>query len=246
MNRKIGVLGVGTVGGAIADGLSMLDYNVNRYDPDKGYEDDIDGVDILFVCVYDHKQLWSIVKGCHDKARIVVIKTTCPPGTTQGLISGFGDNIVFSPEFLCEATAQEDFLHPDKIVIGTENQDVADYLIEMFLQFNARILVMHPTEAEYLKVAINAFYTMKVEFANELYDRCRDLGLDYEHIRQGMEDDRFIAAQHLDVHHGNYRGAGGKCLPKDIRLYCMAAGEPFPALAGTAMRLNDIRLSYHV
>ena len=216
---RIGVLGVGTVGSAVADGFEALSHTVIRYDPNKGYDGNINGSDVIFVCIYDYNDLDNVISIVNKQAKIVVIKTTCPVGLTDELIKSYGDHIVFSPEFLCEKTANEDFLNPDKIIIGTENQDVADLLLELFLPFNSRMLMMKPREAEILKLAINTFYCTKVEYFNEVADLCKDYGVSYSNVRKGLEDDRFIANQHLDVDKDGYRGYGGKCLPKDIRLF---------------------------
>jgi UDPglucose 6-dehydrogenase len=131
------------------------------------------------------------------------------------------------PEFLRERTAREDAENPDKVVIGTKNKKSFKLLKDLFKQFakKNKCLMMKPVEAELLKVALNTLYTVKVVFGNELYDICSKYDADYYKIFEGFKNDRYIKPMHLDPLFDNYRGASGKCLPKDIGFLVQAATD---------------------
>jgi len=225
---QVGVVGVGTVGSAVADGFEALGYEVKRYDPDKGYRDGFTA-DVIFICVNDTGDTENVTGAVRDwspAADVIAIKTTVPPGTTDRLIEDYGNHIIYCPEFLCDKTARNDFLHPDKLIFGTSVLGNAlDKLAKLHRDFTAPIRVRHPVEAEILKLALNTFYAVKVTFANEVADMCEKYGCQYGRVREGMELDRFIHANHLDVDHNGYRGFGGKCLPKDVRMFVDAAAK---------------------
>ena len=248
---KIGVVGVGTVGAAVADGFESLGYEVLRFDPNKGYNAHFTA-DIIFICVNDTgdtKNVTGAVRDWSAAADVIAVKTTVPPGTTDKLVKQYGDHIIYAPEFLCDKTAHDDFLHPDKLIFGTSIRGTAlDKLATLHKDFAAPIRVMHPVEAEILKLALNTFYAIKVTFANEVADICEKYGCRYEAVREGMELDRFVHANHLDVDHGDYRGFGGKCLPKDIGMFFYAGAKKgyMARLAGEAMRSNDVRRDNHL
>ncbi|GAI44211.1 unnamed protein product, partial [marine sediment metagenome] len=86
-----------------------------------------------------------------------------------------------------------------------------------------KILMMKPVEAELLKVALNGLYTVKVVFGNELYDICQKYGTDYYKLFEAFKLDKYINSMHLDPLFDGYRGAGGKCLNKDIKFLIKAA-----------------------
>lgn len=114
----IGVLGVGTVGSAVADNIETKGITVRRSDPDKGFNDNLSDCDLIFVCVWDGGDGESLERAVWQVAGIgavVVIKTTAMPGTTERISKETGiGRIIYNPEFLSEATAHEDFAHPDK------------------------------------------------------------------------------------------------------------------------------------
>lgn len=91
-------------------------------------------------------------------------------------------------------------------------------LVKVLSLFGGEFHIMTPTEAEITKLAVNTLYASKVTIANEIYEICEKHCSDYDRVRTALESDRFIAPNHLDVHHGGYRGFGGKCLPKDIKM----------------------------
>lgn len=224
----VSVVGCGTVGSAIASGLEARGVAVNRYDPHLKLLEPVEG--ITFICVYtaDMNALEDIVRA-YARNPLVVVKTTLMPGTTDRLIDRYGNHVIYSPEFLSERTALSDFMNPDKVVLGTRNVDLAWRMLEDLFGPDDAVLTIKPVEAEILKLAINAFYSIKVSHFNEVADLCRKHGADYEAVRFGCKLDRYIADQHMSVDKDGYRGFGGKCLPKDARMFeqaCGLAGVP--------------------
>lgn len=160
--------------------------------------------------------------------KIVVTKSTVPVGTTskiKGILSETLSNrkesfldfdVAFCPEFLKEGSAIEDFMKPDRIVIGTENARTAEFLKELFAPFVMKencILCMSIPSAELTKYAANAMLATRISFMNELARYCEKVGADIEEVRSGMGSDSRIASAFL------YAGIGygGSCFPKDVK-----------------------------
>ena len=123
-----------------------------------------------------------------------------------------------------ERSALEDEIKPDKIIVGIEKQETFEIfkkLFEPIIDTN-KILMMKPIEAELVKVALNSLYMVKVVFGNELYDICQKYGADYYKLLQAFKLDKWVNPMHLDPLFDGYRGAGGKCLPKDIKFLIKA------------------------
>lgn len=243
---KIGIIGVGIVGSQLKRWFEengyIRDSNLFLYDIDdqKGYFDDIDKADIIFIAVptpcsksgrCDLSAVYNAFRIIDSNLRkIVVIKSTVPPGTTQY----FQDirlqwKLLFNPEFLTEKQALEDFIRPDRQIVGFTNKSIdAAYLV---LSLLPKAPFMSPwgietyksvritaTEAEIIKYGGNVYFTRKVNFANMLNLLCGKMGadVDYENVRMGIAADFRIGDSHLDVNHGGYRGFSGRCLPKDL------------------------------
>ncbi len=202
------------------------------YDPLKGFDskEEINKAEIIFVCVptpYDEqkggfdlsyvKQAISIING----EKIIVIKSTVLPGSTDTLQAEFPQHkVLFSPEFLTESSADKDMQYPDRQIIGytEKSYNVAkDILLVLPLAPFERIL---PAKAaELVKYFSNNWYAAKVMFANQVCDVCEKLNIDYDLIRECASADKMIGPSHLQVVHNEYRGYGGKCLPKDVRAF---------------------------
>ncbi len=157
-----------------------------------------------------------------NKEKIVVLKSTVPVGTANKVKdiikkhSSYGVNIVNNPEFLKEGAAIEDFMKPDRVVIGCEDKKTAEVMKELYSGFmmrKNRIIFMDNISAELTKYACNAFLATKVSFANEIANLCEKVGANYSYVREGMGSDSRIGNQFL------YAGVGfgGSCFPKDIR-----------------------------
>src|SRR5690606_38785168 len=124
--------------------------------------------------------------------------------------------LFFNPEFLREKTAYDDFIHPDRQIMGfcEGTAEVAQDLLSLLPR--APFERTYPaTTAETIKMSTNAFLALKVVFANQVYDLSEALGIDYEDVKAGIAADTRIGGSHLTVFDSGYRGYGGKCLPKD-------------------------------
>jgi UDPglucose 6-dehydrogenase len=164
-----------------------------------------------------------------DEYKIIVDKSTVPVGTaekvrdtirakleTRGLASVQFD-VVSNPEFLKEGNAIQDFMRPERVIIGTDNVRTAAILKELYAPFirttNNPVLIMDIRSAELTKYASNAFLATKVSFINELAILCDKLGADIAHVREGMGTDERIGPRFLLAG----PGFGGSCLPKDVQ-----------------------------
>ncbi|MGW8311089.1 MAG: UDP-glucose dehydrogenase family protein, partial [Thiogranum sp.] len=162
-----------------------------------------------------------------DDYRIIVNKSTVPVGTAdrvraevQGELNKRGSaaefDVVSNPEFLKEGAAIEDFMRPDRVVIGTDNPRTTELLRALYTPFNRnheRIIAMDIRSAELTKYAANSLLATKISFMNELSNIAERLGADIEHVRIGIGSDPRIGYQFI------YPGAGygGSCFPKDVR-----------------------------
>jgi UDP-glucose 6-dehydrogenase len=149
------------------------------------------------------------------------------PGTTDAFIEKYRRSFVFMPEFLREWNAEYDANFPDKIVIGTDEIGLYMTLGELIgdkCSWNKYINVK-PIEAEIAKLALNSLALIKVVFAEELYSFSKTLGADYNNIFNIFHLDSNINSRHLLANNDGYRGAGGKCLPKDSQFLFKASKE---------------------
>lgn len=176
----------------------------------------------------------TIGRGMRDY-RIVVDKSTVPVGTgdrvreriaeclnERGLDLKF--DVVSNPEFLKEGAAIDDFMKPDRIVVGTDNQQATSVLHELYAPFNRnhdRMVVMDLRSAELTKYAANAMLATKISFMNELSNLAEHLGADIEKVRNGIGSDPRIG------YHFIYPGCGygGSCFPKDVQALERTAAE---------------------
>ncbi len=163
----------------------------------------------------------GICQAANEK-KFVVLKSTVPVGTAKKLRAHCAERckfpleIVSNPEFLKEGAAIEDFLRPDRVVIGcssTEAETVMRELYDPFVKNGNPILFMDNTSAEMTKYAANAFLSVKISFINELALLADELGADINQVRKGFTSDRRInpAFFHPGV------GFGGSCFPKDVK-----------------------------
>jgi len=159
---------------------------------------------------------------------IVVIKSTVPVGTIEKIRDvikrelknrgkeNFAFDIASNPEFLKEGTAVRDFMYPDRIVIGTDNEQTAEMMKQLYqpvVQSKSVILNMDIRSAEITKYAANTMLAARISFMNEIAGLCDKVGGDIDYIRVGIGTDKRIGNQFL------YAGAGygGSCFPKDVK-----------------------------
>ena len=177
-----------------------------------------------------------------DGYRIVVMKSTVPVGThvvvSQALqeVTEQQFDYVSNPEFLKEGAALEDFMKPDRVVIGATNPAVIEIMKELYAPFmrrDERILVMDPASAEMTKYAANAMLAMRISFMNEIAGLCERFGADVERVRRGVGSDSRIGSAFL------YAGVGygGSCFPKDVSaLVSMGKDVGSPMTIAAAVR----------
>lgn len=239
MKSKIAIIGLGMVGGTLA---KVLD-NPVLYDPPKGIGsiDEVNECDIVFICVptpgegdisaveesisiLKPKVVRDIAPESYEdlkipQAKIVVIKSTILPGTTDYFQDKYPQHkFLFNPEFLTETTAKEDMARPDTQLIGytDKSYNVATDILSILPKAPfERIIPVK--EAEMTKFFRNTWYATKVIFANQIYDLCQEKGIDYDIVKDCVSADRMMTGtSHLDIFHKGYRGFSGKCLPKDL------------------------------
>jgi len=155
----------------------------------------------------------------------VVVKSTVPPGTTAELVmptviehAGRKDiGFAMNPEFLREGQAVEDFLHPDRIVIGSRDESSGDAVTAAYQNLSAPVIRCGLTAAEMIKYASNALLATKISFANEVGNICKRLGIDVYEVMRGVGLDHRISPHFLDAG----AGFGGSWLPERCRGPCL-------------------------
>lgn len=145
---------------------------------------------------------------------MVINKSTVPVGSARVVERALGRSdvaVVSNPEFLREGSAVHDFLHPDRIVIGADDEATAIRVASLFVRIGAPLLVTDPASAEMVKYASNAFLATKVSFVNAIATLCEAVGADVRQVVMGMGYDRRIGSEFLRPG----PGWGGSCFPKD-------------------------------
>lgn len=164
------------------------------------------------------------------KDAIVVTKSTVPVGTNQYIydrlrsLLGRDVDVASNPEFLKEGAAIDDFMKPDRVVVGVRRPEVAKVLQELyapFLRTDHPFLVMSPQSAEFTKYAANALLSTKISFINEMANLCERMGGDIDDVRRGMGHDQRIGFAFLFPG----VGYGGSCFPKDVRALASMARD---------------------
>ncbi len=167
------------------------------------------------------------IAGCMTKYRLIVEKSTVPVETGRWVrrtIAAFVRekvpfDVASNPEFLREGTAINDFLHPDRVVIGVESERAKSLLEQLYKPFHAPLVVTDIASAELIKHASNAFLSTKISFINSVAALCERVGADVEKVALGVGLDRRIGPAFLDAG----IGYGGFCLPKDIEAFIRIA-----------------------
>ena len=147
-------------------------------------------------------------------AALIVNKSTVPVGSTQvveRVMQRTDVKVVSNPEFLREGSAVRDFLFPDRIVLGSDDQEAAEKVASFYDDIDAPILITDPASAETIKYASNAFLATKLSFVNALAAVCEGVGADVNDVVKGLGYDRRIGHQYLQPG----PGWGGSCFPKD-------------------------------
>ena len=233
-DEKIGIVGSeGFVGNAVKEAMSRY-FRVETYDKKEGatcksLSELCKKSDIIFVCVptpmkkngaCDTSIVKTIIENISvlDSKKLVVIKSTIPPGTTQALAKDYDmSNLVFNPEFLVEKTAKEDFENQDRIVLGGDKDSVERVANYYKVLYDCFIVETTATTAEMVKYVTNSFLSTKVAFFNEIYQICNKLELNYKEVRALVHLDKRIGKSHTVVPGPDGKfGFGGSCFPKDL------------------------------
>ena len=174
----------------------------------------------------------------------VVIRSTVPPGTSDQLakmVEGWGE-LVYAPEFLREGSAVYDFLHPDRIVVGSEGAGAVPY-VKLFESLQKPVLFTSRCNAELIKCGSNAFLALKISFANEIANLCDALGATSDDVLRGIGYDRRIGSQFLSPG----IGFGGPCFEKDVKSieHVAAKHNMGRELFSATLRVNEAQQTPH-
>lgn len=182
--------------------------------------------DICFICVgtpplpdgnadlHFVEAAMATVNVFKDPATIIVIKSTVPVGTCERL------GAISNPEFLRQGRVVEDFLQPDRIVVGTGDEQTKEKMLKLYADFDCPKLVMSTASSELTKYAANGFLATKISFINEVANLCDLVGADMREVAQAIGLDPRIGSQFLKAG----LGYGGSCFPKDTRALKAIAG----------------------
>jgi len=200
------------------------------------------GAEIVFIAVgtpqgadggADLTAVWAvadIIGRAMTGPLVVVTKSTVPVGTADRLREAIGKSaahpfaVVSNPEFLKEGDAVNDFMKPDRILVGTEDEHARKLLAHLYAPFirtNDRLQFMDPRSAELAKYAANAILATRISFMNEMAALAERVGADIEHVRRGVGADPRIGAKFLFAG----AGFGGSCFPKDLKALMHLAGK---------------------
>jgi UDPglucose 6-dehydrogenase len=180
-----------------------------------------------------------------DKPLIIVNKSTVPVGTGDWVADIIQEtqpkpidfSVVSCPEFLREGSAVADFMNPDRVVLGSLDEEAADRVAQLHLPLRAPIVVTDLRTAEMIKYASNAFLATRISFINEIANICEALGADVKEVAVGMGYDKRIGHHFLDAG----VGYGGSCFPKDVKALSHMASVhgKHPQLLQAVMDINN-------
>lgn len=165
-----------------------------------------------------------------DEYKVIVDKSTVPVGTAEKVHAAIAAHakvpfdVVSNPEFLREGVAVEDFLKPDRVVIGTSSQrarEIMQRLYEPYVRQGNPIIFMDERSAEMTKYAANSYLAMRISFMNEIANLCELVGADVDNVRKGMGSDKRIGPRFLFPG----VGYGGSCFPKDVQALSLTARQ---------------------
>ena len=178
--------------------------------------------------------------------KVIVNKSTVPVGTAEKVVAAIAKNakiefdVVSNPEFLKEGVAVDDFLRPDRIVIGTSSEkakEIMGRLYEPFVRQGNAVYFMDEKSAEMTKYAANSYLATRITFMNEIANLCEKVGADIDHVRKGIGSDKRIGKKFIFAG----VGYGGSCFPKDVQALHKTANENdygFEML-DSVMKVND-------
>jgi UDPglucose 6-dehydrogenase len=187
---------------------------------------------LIFICVETPStysgdaDLSSVTRALEEVGegddRVLAMKSTVPVGTgraIRGKVPGL--SYVSCPEFLREGTAVRDFLEPDRVVVGAEDEAAGDAVAAVYEPLGRPIIRTDVSSAEMIKLASNAFLATKISFINEIANVCEEVGADVTEVAEGMGLDQRIGDRFLNAG----IGYGGSCFPKDVSALKILAGN---------------------
>ena len=181
--------------------------------------------DLQYVC-----QVAESIGEAMNDYKVIVDKSTVPVGTADKVTAiiksktNHAFDVVSNPEFLKQGAAVDDFLKPDRVVVGSNSQKATEIMQELYAPFvrtGNPVIIMDVKSAEMTKYASNAFLAVKISYANEIANICEKVGADAEMVRIGMCSDKRIGSQFLFPG----LGYGGSCFPKDVKALLKTAQE---------------------
>lgn len=263
---NVGVVGVGVVGGALYNSLKNKDINtISIYDKFKnlGNIEDIYKTDIVFLCLptpysdtlksYDKSSIFEVCENLHNNNYngLVVVKSTVEPQTSNILSEKYNLSVCHNPEFLTASTAYEDFENQTHVVIG-KTEKCSEESINMLVEFYRRcypkadISRCSSNESELMKLGVNNFYSVKIQFFNELYSVSEKMdNTNFNTVRDLMLKNGWIHPMHTLVPGtDNKLSYGGMCFPKDTNAllqYMIREDLPHAVLEGVVNERNKMR-----
>jgi UDPglucose 6-dehydrogenase len=256
---NIGIIGQGFVGTAVREGLKDF-FHIETFDIAKqSTVESLEAVsafsDVLFVCLPTpmekdgtcHIRIVETVLSDLNEinlAKTIVVKSTIPPGTTARWNDMFENiDIVFNPEFLTEANSINDFKNQNRIIIGGPKK-AASKIRRIFVKAfpKVKIIKTDSTYAEMVKYVTNSFLATKVSFANEMYEICQYLDIDYDKVIEYAMHDERLGYSHWSVPgpDGDF-GYGGHCFPKDVKALINVAMELDSNITPTMLIATDTK-----
>ena len=262
----IAIIGLGFVGGSMLKSFEIKGANVVGYDKYKnggiGTFEECLKSEIVFLALptpfsyevnkYDKTAIETICKQLNDNEYrgIVVLKSTVEPETTNELSKKYNLKIIHNPEFLTARTAFEDFHNQKHIVLGKGpncSDDDVNKVKDFYNKYypDADMSLCSSIESESMKSFVNCFYSVKVQFFNELYLLCQKNGSDYNKVKDLMLKNGWINPMHTTVPGPDGKlSYGGLCFPKDTNAllrYMKESGTPHEVLESTVSERNKMR-----
>jgi len=195
---KIGIVGIGYLGGAAKYWFDRQNVGAFFYDKYKGIGSlqELNKAEIIFICLptpfiaeerkgFDDSAIREVLESIEGE-KIIVVKSTVLPGTTEGYQKKYPHHkFLMNPEFLVAKTAINDFLNPDRQIVGytKESKNSAEYILSILPKSPFKKIVA-ATEAEMIKYFGNTFLANRVIFANQMFDLCQNLGINYDVVKE--------------------------------------------------------------
>lgn len=229
------------------------------------YDYAVQNSDVSFICVgtpsNEHGNIDLSIVGAACKSlgmamakkngfHIVVVKSTVVPETTEdiviplleehsGKVAGRDFGVAMNPEFLREGKAVYDFMHPDKIVVGSIDERTGVLVAELYRDLDCEVTRTDPRTAEMIKYVNNSFLATKISFSNEIGNICKRLGIDTYEVMKAVGMDFRISEYFLN----SGAGFGGSCFPKDVRALIGKAKEIdyYPSLLESVIEVNELQ-----